>query len=111
MSSLEFLRKTVELIEKNPDLKKEILSNKKVFQLEPTNSPAYYVDLTSDNVRILEGKHPSPNATIIAEDQVLEDVFSGKLDGVKAFMSGKLKIKGDVFSVQKLSSSINKAKK
>lgn len=111
MSSQEFLKKTVDLLDQKPDVKKEILSFKKVFQLEPTNSSPYYVDLTADSVQIVEGKHPTPTATIIADDQVLEDVFSGKMDGIKAFMTGKLKIKGDAFSVQKLSSAINKARK
>jgi Putative sterol carrier protein len=111
MSSIEFLKKTVEMLDQKPEIKKEILSFKKVFQIEISDGNPYYVDLTSDSVKIIEGKHPSPNATIIAQDQVLEDVFSGKLDGVKAFMTGKLKIKGDAFSVQKLSSTINKARK
>ncbi len=111
MSSYDLLRETVNSLESKPDLKKEIMSFNKTFQFIVSDGKPFYVELSNAGINVNEGKKDSPAATITANDQVLIDVFTGKLDGVKAFMQGKLKISGDIFSVQKLSSSIMKARK
>jgi len=49
-----------------------------------------------------EPKTGKPNCTLIIEDDVAIEIFSGKLDAMKAFMSGKLKITGNVMAAQKL---------
>ncbi len=111
MSSYDLLRETVNSLESKPDLKKEIMSFNKTFQFIVSDGKPFYVELSDAGINVNEGKKDSSAATITANDQVLIDVFTGKLDGVKAFMQGKLKISGDIFSVQKLSSSIMKARK
>lgn len=49
-----------------------------------------------------EPKTGKPNCTLTIEDDVAVEIFSGKLDAMKAFMSGKLKIGGNVLAAQKL---------
>lgn len=49
-----------------------------------------------------EPKNGKPNCTLIIEDEVAVEIFTGKLDAMKAFMSGKLKITGNVLAAQKL---------
>ena len=49
-----------------------------------------------------EPKDGKPNCTLTIEDDVAIEIFSGKLDAMKAFMSGKLKIGGNVLAAQKL---------
>lgn len=49
-----------------------------------------------------EPKTGKPNCTLSIEDDVAVEIFSGKLDAMKAFMSGKLKIGGNVLAAQKL---------
>lgn len=111
MSSFDLLRDTINSLENKPDLKKEILSFNKTFQFNVSDGNPFYVEINSSGIKVSEGKKDSPSATITATDQILNDVFTGQLDGVKAFMQGKLKISGDIFSVQKLSSTIMKARK
>ncbi len=94
-----------------PDLKKEIASINKTFQFNVSDGAPFYVRAGEGAVTVTEGTTQPAAATITASEQVLTDLFSGKLDGVQAFMQGKLKISGDIFSVQKLSSSILKARK
>lgn len=111
MSSFDLLKDTIKSLEAKPDLKKEILSFNKTFQFNVSDGDPFYVEINNNGINVSQGKKESPSATITASDQTLTDVFTGQLDGVKAFMQGKLKISGDIFSVQKLSSTIMKARK
>jgi putative sterol carrier protein len=111
MTSLDLLKNVVKSIDQFPEVKKEILSMSKAFQFNVSDGSPFYVKSTGGEIVVSEGTTQPVSATITATDQVLSDVFSGKLDGVQAFMQGKLKISGDIFSVQKLSSSILKARK
>ncbi len=49
-----------------------------------------------------EGLAPKPNLTITARAQDFMDIVSGKKDGVRAFMQGKLKLSGDMGLAMKL---------
>lgn len=111
MTSIELLRNVVGMLDGFPDVKKEIVSMNKSFQFNVSDGSPFYIQIVDGNVNLVEGTFQSPSATISATDQVMTDIFSGKLDGVQAFMQGKLKISGDIFSVQKLSSTIQKARK
>ncbi|MDA8054654.1 MAG: SCP2 sterol-binding domain-containing protein [Thermoplasmatales archaeon] len=111
MTSIELLRGVVKSLDGLPDLKKEVVSINKTFQFNVSDGSPFYVSAGEGQVMIEEGTKQPVSATIAASEQVLTDLFTGKLDGVQAFMQGKLKISGDIFSVQKLSSSILKARK
>ncbi len=52
--------------------------------------------------KVAEGEHASPNITITVAAQDWLDILNGKLDGQMAFMSGKLKVKGDMSLAMKL---------
>jgi len=74
----------------------------------------YQFDLTGDdggqwNVALADGKATfgqgqaeNPNITITMASGDFVDLATGKLDGTMAFMSGKLKIKGDMGLAMKL---------
>ncbi|MFQ5898897.1 MAG: SCP2 sterol-binding domain-containing protein [Candidatus Methylomirabilia bacterium] len=53
---------------------------------------------------VTEGTGSSPNMTLTMAGQDWLDMLAGKLSGQMAFMSGKLKIKGDMGLAMKLSS-------
>lgn len=111
MSAIDLLKNLVKSLDSLPELKKEIVSINKTFQFNVTDGNPFYVRAEEGEVKIVEGNLQQVSATIIASEQVLSDLFSGKLNGVQAFMQGKLKISGDIFAVQKLSSDIMKARK
>ena len=53
-------------------------------------------------ITVAEGEADSPSITITVTSGDWLDILNGKLDGQMAFMSGKLKIKGDMSLAMKL---------
>jgi len=58
--------------------------------------------IKDQKLEIKEGVHPSPVITIKMKDTDWVDMASGKLSGERAFMTGKLKFKGDMATAMKL---------
>jgi putative sterol carrier protein len=54
--------------------------------------------------RVVEGAAASPNLTLTMAAQDWLDMTAGKLSGQMAFMSGKLKLKGDMGLAMKVGS-------
>ena len=53
---------------------------------------------------VTQGTAPSPNLTLMISAQDWVDMLSGKQSGQMLFMSGKLKVKGDMGLAMKLGS-------
>lgn len=51
-----------------------------------------------------------PNVTLIMSDETFQQLAEGKLDGQKAFMTGKLKTKGNMMFATKLDGVLKAAK-
>ena len=67
------------------------------FDLSGDGGGQWYAVITNDECEVKEGKAASPNITAIsmsASDYL--DMVNGKLNGQMAFMTGKLKIAGDM---------------
>ena len=62
----------------------------------------YYAEIVNGGIKVEKGAHPSPNITITIMAQDWLDILNGKLDGQMAFMSGKMKVKGDMSLAMKL---------
>ena len=77
---------------------------KAVYQWDITGEGGgkYNADIADGNITVSEGEHASPNITITVGAQDWLDIINGKLDGQMAFMSGKLKVKGDMSLAMKL---------
>ena len=52
--------------------------------------------INNDKCDVREGTHPSPNVTISMAAQDYLDMVAGKLNPQMAFMSGKLRMAGDM---------------
>jgi putative sterol carrier protein len=66
------------------------------FDLAGEGGGKWQVSINNDTCDIKEGAHPSPNATISMAAQDYLDLVAGKLNPQMAFMSGKLRMSGDM---------------
>jgi putative sterol carrier protein len=75
-----------------------------VYQYDITGDGGgqFYNAITDGALEVKEGTHDSPNITITMTSKDYIDLVNGKLNGQMAFMSGKLKIKGDMSLAMKL---------
>ena len=64
----------------------------------------YYFSVANETIDVQPGKHAAPNITITMKESDYLDMINGKLNGQMAFMTGKLKIAGDMGLALKLQS-------
>lgn len=85
-----------------------------IFQLEVSNaenqSAVWSIDMKKTGTVYKGPAKPKADVTIILSDDVFTQLAEGKLNGQKAFMTGKLKTKGNVMLATKLDSLLNAAK-
>merc|ERR1711862_92568 len=84
-----------------------------VFELVISDAAAdgkLCLDLKNGNGACVWGEGDKPDVTITIADADFMAMADGKLDGMQAFMGGKLKIKGNMMLAQKLASIIEAAK-
>jgi putative sterol carrier protein len=74
------------------------------FDLSGDGGGKWHMMIDNGSLTVQEGAHPSPNITIsmVAKDYL--DMLAGKLNGQMAFMTGKLRIAGDLGLALKLQS-------
>ena len=72
------------------------------FNLSGDNGGQWYVTIKDGTATVSEGTAPSANMTMTMAAQDYVDMTTGKLNGQMAFMSGKLKISGDMGLAMKM---------
>jgi putative sterol carrier protein len=72
------------------------------FDLSGDDGGAYHIVISDGKGEAGSGAPENPGVTISMSDSDFVDLTTGKLDGTAAFMSGKLKIKGDMGLAMKL---------
>jgi putative sterol carrier protein len=72
------------------------------FNITGPGGGNWYVDLKSDPPAVKEGTAQDAGCTITIGDCDLVDIVTGKLNGQMAFMSGKLKVAGNMSQAMKL---------
>jgi putative sterol carrier protein len=72
------------------------------FNLSGEGGGNYYVEIKDGTAKVSEGTHASPNMTMTLAASDYVDLIGGKLNGQMAFMSGKLKIAGDMGLAMKM---------
>ncbi|WP_203332885.1 SCP2 sterol-binding domain-containing protein [Planococcus beigongshangi] len=95
------LNETMQQIEKEINQNPEpIASMDTVYQFE-IDGEAYQLQLKDGQAKILEHK-VDPNCTLVMSYDNFNKFLAGKLNGMAAFMTGKLKIQGDITKALKL---------
>jgi len=64
----------------------------------------YHFTIANETIDVQTGTHDKPNITLTMKEGDYLDMINGKLNGQMAFMTGKLKIAGDMGLALKLQS-------
>lgn len=73
-----------------------------VFQFQLTDASPFHFDVDGGELETNWGEHPDPDITLHLSESVLAQVVSGELDGMSAFMRGKLRAEGNLMLATKL---------
>lgn len=73
-----------------------------VFQFDIEDGDTYHLLIKDGSCEVVEGAHDAPNVTLIMDSETMVGVMTGELDGMQAFMMGKLRAEGDMMLATKL---------
>jgi len=106
----DLLGRIKELADRNfPKIKDKLPSNEQVFVLKTTAGFSAVIKLSSQAIVVESGDHPNPVSTMTMSPADLEQLMNGQLDGVQAFLSGRIKVQGDVFRTMALNNLLKGA--
>jgi putative sterol carrier protein len=72
------------------------------WELSGPNGGQWWIDVDDGKYKMGKGKISNPNVTLVAKDKDWVAVSNGKLGGTWAYMTGRLKIRGDQGLARKL---------
>jgi len=75
------------------------MTNSYVFEIDGAGT--WRVDVDDGNVSVTEGSGDA-DATISASEETFQKIAGGDLNATTAYMTGKLKVKGDMGAAMKL---------
>lgn len=73
-----------------------------VFQFAVDDADSFYFQVNNQVLNANWGEHKDPNITLRLSEETLAQVVAGELDGMSAFMRGKLRAEGDVILATRL---------
>jgi putative sterol carrier protein len=72
------------------------------FKIAGDHGGEWFITIKDQKLEVSSGTNPTPNITLSMKDADYVALVNGKLSGQKAFMTGKLKFKGDMALGMKL---------
>lgn len=75
-----------------------------IFQFHFSDNGSHYLVIKDGNLAIEEGEHDDPSVSLSMSTDTLKGVMNGEINGMTAFMTGKLKATGNVMLATKLTS-------
>jgi putative sterol carrier protein len=78
------------------------------FDLSGPNGGLWWIEVNNGKCKFGRGRIPNPDTTFISSDRDWVALSNGKLSGVWAYMTGRLKIRGDQRLARKLDDLFNR---
>jgi putative sterol carrier protein len=72
------------------------------FHIEGEGGADYYVAVKDQKVTVTQGVHDDPTVSLRMKEEDWVSMVNGELDGMSAFMSGKLNASGDIMMAQRI---------
>jgi len=66
------------------------------FKLTGSEAGEWYVTIQDGKCRVDAGASPAPKVTVSADSGDFARIITGEMDGMQAFMQGRLRIAGDI---------------
>ncbi|MBN8411319.1 SCP2 sterol-binding domain-containing protein [Halomonas cupida] len=83
----------------NPDAAKGM---NEVFQFHFSDVEDYYVVIDDGALDIQQGEHDDPSVSLSMSSETLKGIMQGNINGMTAFMTGKLKATGNIMLATRL---------
>ncbi|MFO7647828.1 MULTISPECIES: SCP2 sterol-binding domain-containing protein [Halomonas] len=75
-----------------------------VFQFHFSDAGSHYLAVKDGALEIQEGEHDDPSVSLSMSTDTLKGIMTGEVNGMTAFMTGKLKATGNVMLATRLTS-------
>jgi len=73
-----------------------------IFQFNIEDGDTYHLIVKDGACELGQGENDDANVTLIMNTDTLEGIVAGETDGMQAFMSGQLRVEGDMMLATKL---------
>jgi len=73
------------------------------FNIDGPGGGNWYVTVKDGACEVVSGTSEKPTCTLMLAESNFANLMSGKLSGMQAYMTGKLKVSGDIMKAQLLS--------
>ena len=73
-----------------------------VFQFDIDDGNIWHAVIADGACQIAEGEHDDPSVTLLMDADTMAGVMSGQVDGMQAFMMGKIKTEGNMMLATQL---------
>ena len=73
-----------------------------VFQFS-VDDDAHHLIVKDGSCTLESGEHSDPSVTLIMDGETFAEVVSGEMNGMQAFMAGRLRTEGDMMLATRLS--------
>lgn len=74
-----------------------------VFQFAIEDDATYHLIVKNGQCELGKGEHDDPSVTLLMDSETLNDIASGELNGMQAFMAGRLRTEGNMMLATRLS--------
>ncbi len=72
------------------------------FELSGDGGGTYHILVDNGTMKVVEGAHATPTATIKMTGEDYVKMVNGKINGTMAFMKGQMKVTGNMLLAQKM---------